>query len=349
MTHFTNKNGEFQQKLQAEVNKYFRENKISKNGDWRNLTQYFATFSTLIASWAVLFVLKPHLFISIWFWILMGFCIGMLCILGHEAVHNCFSDKKNYNNLVKHTLNFLGGNWQHYRFKHSLHHNYTNILKLDDDINFWPFIRTNNSDKFYFWHRFQLFYTPFLYCLSAFFLIFDFGFLNDKNTAEFRPTKLTKTNISLFWLAKIWHILVFFVVPGFTVGFGWVIGGYLLMMSVAGLYLSLVVQPSHIFTGTSFWELENDKINLEWAKLITLTTTNYGNGNRFLTYFSGGMNFHLVHSLFPSISFIHYPKLCSIILSICDECEVKYQEFPTVISAIYSHFSHLAKMSRQSS
>ena len=345
MAQFCPKYGEFYKDLQSEVNQYFQENNLSKNGNWKNLAQYFGTISVLIISWFILFVLRPHLWFSIWFYPVMGICVGILCVLGHESVHNCFSRNSKFNNLVKNTLNVLGGNWQHYRFKHSLHHNYTNIVGLDDDINFWPLVRTSPTDEFYFWHRFQHLYTPFLYCFAAFFLIFDFGFLSDKKIAEFSPIRLTKRNITFFWLSKICHILIFFIIPGLSVGFGWVVGGYLLMMVFTGLYLTLLIQPSHVFKGTTFWQVENDKIETEWAKLIVQTTANYNPKNRLLSYFSGGMNCHLVHSLFPTISFVHYGKLNPIVLKICEKHQINYNEFQSVRTIIKSHFRHLYQMS----
>lgn len=338
-------NSKLYQDMQTKVNEYFEQNGISKNGNWKNTTQYILTLSSLIGSWIVLFVLTPHFWISIWFYLIMGISIGILCILGHESVHNCFSSNRKFNNMVKYTLNFLGGSLEHYRFKHSIHHRYTNVLGLDNDINFAPMIRVSKQDKLYFWHKWQHLYTPFLYAMSAFYLVFDFGFLFSKTVEQFKPIQKTFLNVSVFWLSKLWHMTIFFIIPGMIVGFSWIIPGYLFMMMVAGLYLAAFVLPSHIFEQSAFIETQNNKIKIDWATLIVKTTTNYQTKNKILQYLTVGTNMHVVHSLFPNISFVHYSQLNPIIKQVCDKYNLKVNEFNTFGDAVKAHFRHLKNMS----
>ena len=348
MFQFQPKYGEFYKDLSAQINQYFEQNNLSKTSNNLAKIQFFAVWSILILSWIVLFVLKPHLWVSIWFYPLIGLCVGNLCLFGHEAVHHAFSKNKFLNKLAKYSLNFLGGNSDYYYYKHSIHHAYTNILSLDDDINFKPFLRTNNSDKFHFWHRFQHFYTIFLYLFAAFFLIFDFSPLFSQNKIEpFTFKKLTNSQNLLFWLCKVWHLAIFFVIPGFIVGFGWIIGGYLLMMATCGLYLGLLIQPSHVFSESIFWDFPNGVSTDEWAKIITSSTANYNTKSKLMTYFSGGVNFHVVHSLLPTISFVHYPQLNPIIVRTCQKHNFPYHEFPSLKHAIISHLGQMKKMSRE--
>ena len=351
MFQFEPKYGEFYKDLTNQINQYFKENNLSKSGNLLTKIQFFAVWSVLILSWLVLFVLKPHLWVSIWFYPVIGLCVGNLCLFGHDAVHNTFAKNKFLNKLAKYSLNFLGGNSDYYYYKHSIHHAYTNILGLDDDVNFRPFLRTNQSDKYHFWHKFQHFYSIFLYLFVAFFLIFDFSPVSKKvsqnNTKPFTFKKLTKFQTFLFWFSKIWHIAIFFVIPGLIVGFGWIIGGYLLMMGTCGLYLGFLVQPSHIFSESIFWDFPENKTDNEWAKIITSSTANYNTKSGLMTYFSGGMNFHVVHSLLPHISFVHYPHLNPIVMQTCQKYGFSYNEFPTLRSAVYSHIKQLQKMSKK--
>jgi linoleoyl-CoA desaturase len=48
--------------------------------------------------------------------------------------------------------------------------------------------------------------------------------------------------------------------------------------------------------------------------------------------------------LFPKISHIHYPQIQKIVKQVCEEFDIKYREFPTVLSAVRSHLSHLKAM-----
>jgi linoleoyl-CoA desaturase len=50
-------------------------------------------------------------------------------------VHGSYSDRKWVNLLLGHTLNAMGGNAFFWKIKHNiLHHTYTNIEGIDDDI-----------------------------------------------------------------------------------------------------------------------------------------------------------------------------------------------------------------------
>jgi linoleoyl-CoA desaturase len=47
------------------------------------------------------------------------------------------------------------------------------------------------------------------------------------------------------------------------------------------------------------------------------------------------------HHLFPKISHVHYPEINKIVKQTCEEFNVMYKEFPTVLAAIRSHLIHL--------
>ncbi|MFZ1715232.1 MAG: fatty acid desaturase, partial [Saprospiraceae bacterium] len=71
------------------------------------------------------------------------------------------------------------------------------------------------------------------------------------------------------------------------------------------------------------------------------TTANFATKQKWHGWFWGGLNYQIEHHLFPKISHIHYPAISKIVKQTCKEFNVAYVEFPTVVSAIYSHFMHL--------
>ena len=60
----------------------------------------------------------------------------------HDGLHGSFSQKKWVNEMAGLTLNFLGANNFMWRNKHNIiHHTYTNIEGIDDDIEAKPLLR----------------------------------------------------------------------------------------------------------------------------------------------------------------------------------------------------------------
>jgi linoleoyl-CoA desaturase len=60
----------------------------------------------------------------------------------------------------------------------------------------------------------------------------------------------------------------------------------------------------------------------------------------------GGLNFQVEHHLFPKISHIHYPAISKLVRETCEEFNVRYIEYPTVISAVRAHIRHLKNLGR---
>ena len=67
------------------------------------------------------------------------------------------------------------------------------------------------------------------------------------------------------------------------------------------------------FIGTNHWTIlnkcyaEDDKD--PWHIQVWKSSTNYGCDNRFWLHFSGGLNMHKEHHLFPGYSHHCYPEL----------------------------------------
>jgi linoleoyl-CoA desaturase len=71
---------------------------------------------------------------------------------------------------------------------------------------------------------------------------------------------------------------------------------------------------------------------------------NFATRSKSMSWILGGLNFQVEHHLFPKISHVHYPAINKIVKATCKEYGVNYREFPTVVSAIKSHFIHLKQV-----
>ena len=133
----------------------------------------------------------------------------------------------------------------------------------------------------------------------------------------------------------------------YSLGFvHWLIG-FFIMSAVAGFVLSIVFQLAHVVDKTDFVSTSEDQTletDDEWAVHQIKTTANFAMGNKFLTWFLGGLNYQVEHHLFPRISHVHYPDISKIVKDTCEEFNITYNEFNTFASAYRSHVSHLKQM-----
>ena len=66
--------------------------------------------------------------------------------------------------------------------------------------------------------------------------------------------------------------------------------------------------------------------------------------NAFVNWYVGGLNYQVVHHLFPQICHIHYPKIAPILAEVCEEFGVKYNVYTTFTEALVSNFRFLKQM-----
>ena len=81
-----------------------------------------------------------------------------------------------------------------------------------------------------------------------------------------------------------------------------------------------------------------------WAVHQLKTTVNFSTYNRFIIWFTGGLNHQIEHHIFPHISHIHYTKISEIVKKTAFEFNLPYNEYKTTRSAIFSHFKFLKQM-----
>lgn len=337
--------------LKTRINHYFKDEGRQSTGNIRLYSKalflvigFLALYVHLVfftppVGWAITECLLMSLFTSA-----IGFNIM------HDGAHGSFSSRPWVNHLAASSLNFLGANTFMWKMKHNvIHHAYTNIDGIDDDLDAKPFLRLCETQKYYKMHKYQHFYFWFIYSLLYLFWIFfsDYKKYFTKKVGNIPLKKMSVRDEMAFWGFKILHILLFIVIPIITVGLGeWAIG-FTVYALFAGFVLSIVFQLAHTVEHTHF-PLPNEdtnKIDDEWAIHQLKTTANFATKNRLACWFMGGLNFQVEHHLFPKISHIHYPKINKIIKNTCKEFNVTYIEYKKVTDALFSHVSYLKQLS----
>lgn len=341
-------NSPFYEELKSGVATYFQEKNIQPTGGIRLLSKAIFLIIMLVTAYLALVLGNPSIGLSIFFWLLISFSfIGIGFNVMHDGGHCSFSDNKTINKLASYSLSIMGGSSHMWFIKHNvLHHTFTNVDGVDDDINVEPMMRMCKQQKWYSFHRFQYIYFVFLYSLLYFGWIFYMDYVKyfTKRIGTYALPKMTIRQHLGFWGSKIAYLIIFIAIPVYTLGFFNFIIGYVIYLATTGLVVSIVFQLAHTVESTDFPETENNKLESDWATHQIKTTANFAPNNRIVSWFVGGLNYQIEHHLFPHVSHIHYPKIRPIIKNICQKYGVRYREYPSMAEAVVSHIKYLKLM-----
>jgi linoleoyl-CoA desaturase len=269
----------------------------------------------------------------------------------HDGGHGSFSRYKWVNELAAYSLNVLGGSSFMWNMKHNvIHHAYTNIDGIDDDIDIQPWMRMSTTQPKYGFHKYQHRYFWFLYAMLYILWVFvlDFQKYFKQRVGSMPLKKMSAYDHVVFWGFKLLYIFLFIGLPIYTLGFlAWMVG-FLVTSLFAGFVISIVFQLAHTVEHTHFPmpDEETGKLDDEWAIHQLKTTANFAPRNKVISWFVGGLNFQIEHHLFPKISHVHYPAISKIIKQTCQEYGVPYIEYSKMRHAVASHVAFLKQMGR---
>jgi linoleoyl-CoA desaturase len=270
----------------------------------------------------------------------------------HDANHGSYSTRAWLNDLLGLSMNAMGASAYFWKQKHNiLHHTYTNIDGLDDDIAKSPVIRQCASQRWVPAHRVQHLYLLPIYALSTIFWVFimDFAKYFTRRIYTTAAWKMTFKNHIIFWATKILYISFYMIIPAMVWGIGPWLLGFFLMNAAMGLTLSLVFQLAHVVEITEFENVALDEtkhIETAWAEHELKTTANFAMNNKVVSWFVGGLNFQIEHHLFPRVSHVHYPAISKIVMAKCKEFNLPYNKYDTMMEAVVSHFRTMKSLGK---
>lgn len=354
---FSNNDNRFYQSLKSSVDAYFAERKIKKTGDWRLFIKSFILIGAAIGIYFTLMLADINAWLAIPLCALLGYtlaCVGFAVM--HDANHGSYSPNQQLNDFLGLiTLNGLGASSFFWKQKHNIiHHTYTNVDGMDDDIAKSPVIRQCETQKWVPAHQVQHLYLPLVYALSPIFWVFIMDFTKYFTHKIYTTTawKMTFKNHLIFWLTKIYYVTVYIAIPVYVWGWGnWAIG-YFVLNATMGLTLSFVFQLAHVVENTEFEYIPLDAtkhIETAWAEHQIRTTANFAMDNKVISWFVGGLNFQIEHHLFPKVSHIHYPAISKIVQEKCKEFNLPYYHNETLLGALASHFRVMKHLGRKPS
>ena len=347
---FARTNSQFFFDLRKNVESYFKSTNQKVTGNFKLYLKTIVLSILGISGYVWLVFFTPHPVLALSTCVVLGIIYSSIGFnVMHDGAHGSYSTKRWVNELMAFSLNILGGSAYMWKQKHNvLHHTYTNIEGMDDDIDIKPFIRTNKSQKKYWFNKYQHIYWPVFYALTYLYWIFVRDFIKyfTGKISDINIPKMTWKDHFMFWFSKTNHIFFFVVFPIYKLGPVHYLIGYLLMTIVMGLTLALVFQVAHVVEDTHF-PTPNDNTNEieeNWAVHQVNTTANFSTRNKFISWWVGGLNFQVEHHLFPRISHVHYPALNKILKETCEKHNIKYIEYNTMFAAIRSHLLYLKEI-----
>lgn len=341
------KSKEFLPTLHRRVDEYFITNKISKYANWEMYVHIGLTFFIFMTSYLLLMFNVFGFIGSMFLFCALGASLLLFGWLGHAFLHHSITPNAFMNRLAGAIADLIGNNEEMWVYRHNfLHHNYTNIGEVDEDISgSKTFLRRNFREPFLNHHRFQKYYWIVLY---------SFYWINVEVIEAFqffwrkvKHDRIPVSRIISFVLLRLVHLAIFFVLPFVFIQLpAWQIAlGELLMMLTVGLLFSVVTQLAHVVGDVEFPEMDSqNNIDENWAVHQMKTTSNFSTQSSLATYLCGGLNFQIEHHLLPNISYTHFKNLAPIVRDTAHEFGIPYIEFPSFFAALKSHYDLLKKM-----
>jgi len=344
--------GEFHKTIKRRVTQYFDERGLSKTGDWRILFKTGIVLAWLAVSYGLLVYFSASLLLAV----ITAFAVAQAFVLigfniMHDSNHGSYSRSKTLNRLMGFSLDLIGGSSFLWRQKHNvLHHTYTNIDELDDDIHSSGLLRLSPEQERRAWHRFQHLYAFPLYSLLTLSWITygDFQKFFSGRIGAYKLRKSSGGEVALFLMAKVFYFGYMIGLPLLFHPLLHVLVAFVTIHLVMGFTLSIVFQLAHTLEGNTFPRPDADTggIDNEWAIHQVETTADFAPQNRMAAWYLGGLNFQIEHHLFPDVCHIHYPSISRIVKKTSQDFSIAYVSYPTLRSAVAAHYRFLRTLGR---
>ncbi len=351
--HF-NRDGscDFLKILRDRVNLYFQENNKSPKASGKTYGKVIFMFSVLVSVYALLLSGiggLPSLFAI---YGVLGLCVAIATMnIIHDALHGAYTNDPKSNRLLGFIMDIFGATSFYWKKEHTVdHHTFTNVKGHDADLNTPILLRLCPEDPYRKYHRFQQWYAPVLYSLN----LIRWVFVSDTRRIiralkdrEGSPGKPSRKEVAAMIVLKLFHYTLFLVVPCLVLPYsiGVILCGYLLMLALGGLTLTVIFQLAHIVENLEFPMPNNlGSLKYSFAKHQIATTANFGSKDGLSTFLFGGLNFQVEHHLFPHICHTHLPRISDIVRKTAGEYGVTYHHHKSFFAAVKSHFATLRKL-----
>lgn len=347
--------GQFTDELSSLVRSHLARPRRSLRARLALLAKAPIAWTLTAGSWALLMTRPSLQVIGLCLIGLMaGSTLNAFCVQ-HDANHGATFLSSRLNHLLAWWSSdiLLGFSSYVWRVKHNVaHHTYPNVDGYDDDIGQGPLLKFAPSQEARPWYRYQHYYVWLLYCLMGIrwqaggdYFALRRGQIGESPLR--RPKRWDRLGIAL---GKLGFIAWALAAPLAVYPWWGVLGCYFLVVGSLGLVMATTFQLAHCVEDVAFPtanELTAEKVKPEWAAHQLATTADFCPRNRLLTWWLGGLNFQVVHHLFPKEPHTLYPTLSKIVHEVAARHGLRYTVHGSLFSAFRSHFRHVREMGRQ--
>ncbi|MEX0690675.1 MAG: acyl-CoA desaturase [Gemmatimonadales bacterium] len=343
----------FVNEVKERVAAYFAATGKSDKGGWRMLVKSAVLMGAFFALYFVLILTSlpaPAVAgVALAMGILLagvGFCIS------HDALHGAYSENPTVNKIVGYSFDVVGANGYMWQITHNvIHHTYTNIEGIDEDLAVSPLIRLSPSAPYAWYHRFQHLYAWVLYSFSTIFWVFakDFKYFFARELGPYKDRKHARSEWVRLWVFKAiyygWSVAIPLAMP--HISLLEYLAVFFTVHLTGGLILGVVFQLAHVVEHIDYPEPEHDgAMPDDWMVHELRTTSDFGRSSRLLRWYVGGLNFQVEHHLFPKVCSLHYPAIAPIVEETARKHGLPYHHNATFWGAVGSHFRMLKRFSK---
>ena len=329
------------QKLRTKLRKQLLQAGCFKSAPVKHCLHMFGVV-TLYAGGFTLFLLQPTVGIYLITLVVLAFANVQAGFIAHEAGHGAITKRRWLAKLIGQLFDsFLAAlSYSHYQSIHKPHHSHCNEQAVDVDMQSDLFSVYPDSvlEKRTWIGRFITRYQAYLIwpliSLQGFTLKID-----SLNTIRKNP-KTTR----LDQIAMGSHMLLWFGLPVYVLGLPHALLNYVLMTWFIGFYCGYTFLVNHVGT-----RVIGPEENIRSFTQRVAVTRNLGD-SRFNDIFFGGINNHIEHHLFPTISSFKLRQARVITRKFCKQHSVPYREMGWFRAAgeVFGYLNHLAREGRVS-
>lgn len=341
--------------LRKRVDGYFQEQGISPHANATMVIKTVILLSAYLLPFAAFLYYQPSFWVSMLLWFIMGLSVaGIGMSVMHDANHGAYVSSRRVNDWIGYSLNLLGGSVFNWKLQHNvLHHTYTNVVHMDDDIEDKLVLRFSPHTEVKGVHKLQYIYAFLFYGILTFYWVVAKDFVQyikyTRNGVNTNTPAQNAVTLAKIIILKVVYIAAMIVIPVmvFSIPFATVFTGFMLMHFAAGLILTVVFQLAHTVEGTdhplpdAYGTIENT-----WAIHQVNTTVNFARHNKWISWYVGGLNFQIEHHLFPRVCHVHYPAIAPIVKATAEEFGIEYMENATFNDALRSHIATLQRFGK---
>ena len=354
---------EFHFECKRAAEKYFKENKLDPREHPEMWAKSFAILSGIVLFHYLSFFSANVTFfpLACMFAVLHGVCKAEVGVsIQHDANHGAYSKNRKVLHAMQLTLDIVGASSFMWKQQHVVgHHAFTNVESIDPDIRCDEkndVRRVNYMQPHAFFHRAQHVYLAFLYGLLSFKSCFfdDFSARKNNKIGWVTVPKFQRREFLEFWGSKaIWafyYLYLPFKYSPHNDSYAKLFALWTLTEFTTGWLLAFMFQVAHVTPDVEFFKVDEKtgviSSNKSWAEAQLASSADFAHGSKFWTHFSGGLNYQVIHHLFPGVCHVHYPQLAPLVMDVCKKRGLEYIVYPTFWAALRAHFRHLKMVGR---